>query len=232
MWSGPRNISTAMMRAWENRPDCVVVDEPFYACYLQATGLKHPMADEILRVQSSDWNEVAQQLRCDHSDADIYYQKQMTHHIVPETDLNWTADLQHCFLIRNPFEVVHSYREKMERISVEDIGLVRQWELYQEISEITRQQIPVIDAAQVLKDPATVLSRVCECFDIPFLPEMLTWPPGRRDSDGVWASHWYQVVQQSTGFAPYQAKSIDLAAEQQAVAEKSMPAYAKLLACK
>lgn len=231
MWSGPRNISTAMMRAWENRPDCTVVDEPFYAAYLQATGLKHPMAEEILRVQSSDWNEVAQQLCSDHISADIYYQKQMTHHIVPETNLDWTADLQHCFLIRNPFEVVCSYREKMERISVEDIGIVRQWELYQEISEITRQRIPVIDAEQVLKDPATVLSKVCECFDISFLPEMLNWLPGRRDSDGVWASHWYQVVEQSTGFAPYRAKSIDLTAEQHAVAEESMPAYAQLFAC-
>ena len=120
----------------------------------------------------------------------------------------------------------------MQRILVEDIGIVRQWELYQEISEVTRQRIPVIDAAQVLKDPATVLSSVCQCLDIPFLREMLNWPRGRRESDGVWAPHWYQVVEQSTGFAPYQAKSIDLTDEQQAVAEASMTAYAQLLACK
>lgn len=228
MWSGPRNISTAMMRAWENRSDCVVVDEPFYACYLKATGLKHPMYEEIFQDQSSDWNEVAQQLCFDHVGTDVYYQKQMTHHIVPGTNLDWTANISHCFLIRDPFEAVSSYREKMDRITVDDVGIVRQWELYQEISDITGQDIPVIDSKQVLQNPEQILSSVCQRFDIPFTEEMLSWPPGRRDSDGVWAPHWYQVVEKSTGFAPYRKKEINLTDEQYAIAEASMPAYEQM----
>lgn len=229
MWSGPRNISTAMMRAWENRPDCLVVDEPFYACYLKETGLKHPMHEEILRVQSSDWSVVAKQLTTDHDNVAIYYQKQMTHHMLPTADLQWCANLQHCFLIRNPFDVVNSYREKMQRILIEDIGIIRQWELYQSISEVTGQNIPVIDAAQVLKNPGNVLKKLCERLSIPFAKQMLQWPAGSRESDGVWAPHWYQVVEKSTEFAPYQAKNISLTAEQAAVAEASMSAYENML---
>ncbi len=230
MWSGPRNISTAMMRAWENRPDCVVVDEPFYACYLKASGLRHPMTDEIFAAQSADWAQVAEQLCSEHGDAGIYYQKQMTHHYLPGVDLDWTRKLKHCFLIRDPYEVVNSYREKMQRILVEDIGIVRQWELYQEISAITGQAIPVIDARQVLQDPAGVLERLCQYFDIPFLGQMLQWPAGRRASDGVWAAHWYQVVEKSTGFAPYRNRVVELTEEQAAVAEASMAAYREMVA--
>ena len=230
MWSGPRNISTAMMRAWENRPDCVVVDEPFYACYLHATGLQHPMTEEIMQVQSSDWAQVADELCCDEVNADIYYQKQMTHHILPGTDLRWTSRQSHCFLIRDPYEVVNSYREKMDSVGVDEIGIQRQWELYQEISEITGQRIPVIDARLVLENPRQVLSAVCEHFNIPFSENMLQWPAGRRESDGVWAPHWYQVVEQSTEFAPYRPKQLNLTESQRAVAEASMPAYTELRA--
>ncbi|NKB35342.1 MAG: hypothetical protein GKR91_19765 [Pseudomonadales bacterium] len=229
MWSGPRNISTAMMRAWENRTDCVVVDEPFYACYLGSTGLEHPMRDEIMQVQSSAWEEVANQLSHGQEGVDIYYQKQMTHHMLKNIDLNWTKNLKHCFLIRDPFEVVNSYCEKMETISVEDIGIVRQWQLYQDISAITEQKIPVIDSAQVLKHPEKVLKAVCAQFSIPFSTRMLQWPPGRRESDGVWASHWYQVVERSTNFAPYKERIIKLTNEQQEVAEKSVEAYENML---
>jgi len=228
MWSGPRNISTAMMRAWENRPNCVVVDEPFYACYLKETGLKHPMHEAILQEQSSNWSEVAEQLSTEHADVDIYYQKQMTHHMLPSADLQWCVNLQHCFLIRDPFEVVNSYREKMQRILIEDIGIVRQWELYQSISEVTGQEVPVVDAAQVLKNPKDTLTAICDFIGIPFLPQMLNWPKGKRVSDGVWAPHWYQKVEQSNEFAPFEPKVIELTKEQEAVAEASMDAYSNL----
>lgn len=228
MWSGPRNISTAMMRAWENREDCEVVDEPFYSCYLKETGLKHPMWEEILAAQSSNWEKVAEQLCDSGSVAPIYYQKQMTHHILRGVSLKWTKKLSHCFLIRDPYEVVSSYREKMDTINEDDIGIIRQWELYQEISELTQQRIPVIDATQVLKSPESTLRAVCNHFNLDFSVKMLQWPAGKRSSDGVWAPHWYQVVEQSSDFAPYKSKQLNLTQEQSDIANASVDAYSKM----
>lgn len=228
MWSGPRNISTAMMRAWENRDDCEVVDEPFYACYLRETGLRHPLWEEVLAAQSSNWEEVAEQLCTFNNACSIYYQKQMTHHILPGVNLDWTKRLNHCFLIRNPFEVVSSYREKMDSISADDIGIIRQWQLYQEISELSQQKIPVIEATQVLKNPEAILRRVCDFFGLEFSERMLSWPRGKRQSDGVWAPHWYQVVEKTSGFSPYKTKQIDLTQDQADVANASMEAYSKM----
>lgn len=231
MWSGPRNISTAMMRAWENRADCVVVDEPFYACYLSAAaGIRHPMHDEVVASQPTSWREVAEHLTDSPCEADVFYQKQMTHHMLPGVDLDWTRKLTHCFLIRDPFEVVNSYRQKRESVTTDDIGIVRQWKLYAEIRRLTDQNIPVIDARQVLEDPRTVLERLCTVLGIPFTDTMLQWPAGRRSSDGVWAPHWYQAVERSTGFAPYQPRDLDLSPEDIAVAEASLASYEKLKA--
>lgn len=229
MWSGPRNISTAMMRAWENRPDCVVVDEPFYACYLAATGVEHPMREQVLASQSTDWSAVAQMLSTAPVDEAIFYQKHMTHHMLAETDLGWTRGLLHCFLIRDPLEVVNSYVRKRHQVSADDIGIIRQEQLYRAISEITRQDIPVIDAKAVLQDPETVLRALCDRLGMPFDAGMLHWPPGRRQSDGVWAAHWYESVEASTGFESYRARAISLTDEQRRVAEQSRSAYESLL---
>ena len=164
MWSGPRNISTAMMRAWENRQDCIVVDEPFYACYLNETGVTHPMRDEVIKSQSTDWDVVADELSTGDCAAEIFYQKHMTHHMLHRVDLNWTRYLQHCFLVRDPYEVVNSYSQKRDTVTADDIGIIRQLELYERISQITGQHIPVIDAKQVLSDPGAILSGVCSLF--------------------------------------------------------------------
>ena len=196
---------------------------------MSVTGLKHPMWREILTEQSADWKVVARQLCSDHADMPVFYQMHMTHHMLAGIDLSWTKNLKHCFLVRDPFEVVNSYRDKMETITTEDIGIVRQWELYQDISSITQLQIPVIDAAQVLKNPEYMLQELCNHFEIDFESTMLQWPAGRRDSDGVWAPHWYQVVEQSTGFAPYRKREFELTDEQKEVAEASMNAYRKML---
>ena len=196
---------------------------------MSVTGLKHPMWREILTEQSADWKVVARQLCSDHADMPVFYQKHMTHHMLAGIDLSWTKNLKHCFLVRDPFEVVNTYRDKMETITTEDIGIVRQWELYQDISSITQLQIPVIDAAQVLKNPEYMLQELCNHFEIDFESTMLQWPAGRRDSDGVWAPHWYQVVEQSTGFAPYRKREFELTDEQKEVAEASMNAYRKML---
>lgn len=228
MWSGPRNISTAMMRAWENRPDTRVVDEPFYACYLQHSGQVHPCQDEILAAQSSDWATVANDLTVSDPDHAIFYQKHMTHHMLEDVDLGWTRGLRHCFLIRHPERVIQSYLNKRDQITQDDIGILRQRVLFDQISEITGQQIPIIDTRDVLKNPEGILRRLCAALDLPFSETMLSWPAGRRDSDGVWAPHWYHAVEASTGFMPWQPRDIHLSTAHQALADACLDAYQHL----
>lgn len=230
MWSGPRNISTAMMRAFENRDDTVVVDEPFYACYLHATGIRHPMNEEIIASQSTDWATVAATLSADRDDAAIIYQKQMTHHMLPGIDLEWTRSLRNCFLIRDPEYVVNSYVRKRASVTQDDIGIKRQFELFMVLSELTGQDLPVIDSKQFLLDPEAGLRRLCQHLGIPFSDKMLHWPRGRRASDGVWAAHWYQAVENSTGFQAFSAPAVDLDSEQRAVVEEANHYYEMLLA--
>lgn len=225
MWSGPRNISTAMMRSWENRADTSVVDEPFYACYLAATQSPHPFFDDILASQSQDYATVASQLTELACDSDFYYQKHMTHHMPEQINLDWTVNLQHCFLIRDPAQVVNSYTNSRGVCSATDIGIIRQAKLYQQIAEITGQNIPVLDSNDVLNDPDSMLRKLCEALSLPFDKAMLKWPQGRRESDGVWASHWYHSVERSTGFAKYEQKPFSLSAAQRSVVEEVMPSY-------
>lgn len=201
MWSGPRNISTAMMRSFENRPDCAVVDEPFYAAYLAATGLDHPMREQVLASQPTDWRTVAEALATDEP-APIFYQKHMTHHMLPAFGLDWMAGCRNAFLIRDPAAVLASYVRKRAEVTLEDIGVVRQRELFDREADRLGHPPPVIEGADVLADPKMALSTLCRALSIPFSEAMLSWPAGRRDSDGVWAPAWYEAVERSTRFAP------------------------------
>ncbi|MDT0593315.1 hypothetical protein [Glaciecola petra] len=234
MWSGPRNISTAMMRSWENRSDCEVVDEPFYAFYLAQTQSPHPMFEEVLASQPQSYDEVIKGLHADPIPKDksicIQYEKHMTHHMIVGCDMTWTRELSHCFLIRHPAQVVNSYTNSRGVCSVDDIGIKRQFELYQEISSLSQQDIPVIDANDVLKAPKNLLQHLCEILGINFQIAMLEWSKGARKSDGVWASHWYHSVENSTGFAQYKNKHLHLNAQQQAVVDESMPYFEALQA--
>jgi hypothetical protein len=201
MWSGPRNISTAMMRSFENRPDCAVVDEPFYAAYLAETGLDHPMRDEVLAAQPQDWRIVAEALVTE-APAPVFYQKHMTHHMLPGFGLEWTAACRNAFLIRDPEAVLASYVEKRAEVTLDDIGALRQRELFEREAERLGVAPPVVEGADVLADPPGMLGRLCAALAIPFREEMVSWPAGRRASDGVWAPAWYEAVERSTGFAP------------------------------
>jgi hypothetical protein len=202
MWSGPRNISTAMMRAFENRADTHVTDEPFYAAYLAATGLVHPMRDAILASQPTDPAQVTAALLGDIPDGrTIFYQKHMTHHMLPAFGLDWMAHCTHVFLIRAPERVVASYARKRENPTLADLGFVRQAELFAREADRRGSPPPVIDGDDVLADPGAFLGKLCAALDIPFSANMLSWPPGRRATDGVWAPHWYHAVEASTGFA-------------------------------
>jgi hypothetical protein len=225
MWSGPRNISTAMMRSFENRPDTCVVDEPFYSYYLSKSGVQHPGTDEVLASQSTDWEEVARQVSKGAVADSIYYQKHMTHHMLKEVDLAWTRDLIHCFLIRDPLYVVNSYVKQRPEVNADDIGTLRQLELFDQITAMTGQDIPIVDSKEILLNPRSALQCLCDRLGIPFTVEMLNWPAGPRKSDGVWAKYWYQAVEASTGFEKYQEKVVDISDQQRLIAEASRAAY-------
>ncbi len=206
MWSGPRNISTAMMRAFENRADTAVVDEPFYAAYLLQTGADHPMRDEVLASQPTDWRAVASELSGPTpSGAAVWYQKHMTHHMLPDFGLDWTAGCRNVFLIRAPEAVLASYTAKRERVTLADIGVERQRELFERECDRLGAAPPVIDSADVLANPRATLSTLCAAIGIDFSDRMLRWPAGKRDSDGVWAPVWYEAVERSTEFGPPRA---------------------------
>lgn len=205
MWSGPRNISTAMMRAWENRPDTVVVDEPFYAYYLARTGIDHPGAAEIIAHYDTYWRSIAAALTGDiPGGRAIYYQKHMTHHMLDEIDLDWLLPLTNCFLIREPAQVIISLAKVLPNPSLEQTGFPRQVELFEFVRRETGITPPVIDARDVLTDPRGALTVLCDRIGVPFTDAMLHWQPGSRPTDGIWAKYWYAGVEQSTGFAPYQ----------------------------
>lgn len=227
MWSGPRNISTAMMRSWENRTDCSVVDEPFYAYYLNETNSPHPMFDKVLDSQSKTYSNVATTLNSGQCDTPIQYQKHMTHHMLVD-DFDWASSLKHCFLIREPAQVINSYTNSRGTCSAEDIGINRQWEIYQKLTALTGQNIPVIESNDVLKNPEYMLSKLCQRLEVPFQQNMLQWPKGKRNSDGIWADHWYHSVINSTGFSPWQRREISLTSEQDAVLMQVTDAYEAL----
>lgn len=203
MWSGPRNISTAMMRSFGSRSDTRVVDEPFYAAYLAATGADHPMREEVLASQPTDWLDVVLRLATVPPDAPpIFYQKHMTHHMLEEFGLHWTAGCRNAFLIRDPERVLASYVTKRADVTLEDIGVKRQAEIFQFIAMNQGLPPPVVEGADILANPEGLLRSLCAALDIPFTMEMLSWQPGRRPTDGVWAPAWYEAVERSSGFGP------------------------------
>jgi hypothetical protein len=201
MWSGPRNISTAMMRAWGNRPDSFVCDEPFYASYLKATGRDHPGAAEVIACGETDSRKVIAQLTGPIPDRKrIFYQKQMTHHFLPEMDRGWLGAVTNCFLIRDPAEVIVSYIKKNNDPTLEDIGFVQQAEIFDWVRADIGGIPPVVDARDVLENPEKILRLLCEANGVEFIDAMLSWPPGLRETDGIWAKHWYGEVASSTSF--------------------------------
>jgi hypothetical protein len=226
MWSGPRNISTAMMRAWENRRDCAVVDEPFYAHYLEATGIDHPGREEVIASQETDWRKVAERLLGPvPGNAPIFYQKHMAHHFLPGMEGEWLNGLTHAFLIRDPEEMVASYARSREQVAPADLGLHRQVEIRELVCAGPGPEPPVLDSRDVLENPDGVLRALCGVLSVPFDSAMLSWPAGPRDTDGVWAPYWYAAVEKSTGFLPYRPKALELNAEQQAVADACREPY-------
>lgn len=230
MWSGPRNLSTAMMYAFANRPDFAVVDEPFYAAYLASTGLAHPMRDQILAAQSSNPDEVIAQLTGPIPDGKPhFYQKHMTHHVADELPLDWIDGMVNVFLIRHPARVIASYGLKRENPTLDDIGFRQQAELFDRVGHRDGHPI-VIDSHDIRDDPESALRRLCEAVGLPFDPAMLSWPAGGHACDGVWAPHWYGAVWQSTGFAGAEGPLPQVPAHLEPVLDAAMPFYERLAA--
>lgn len=227
MWSGPRNISTAMMRAWENRGDCTVSDEPLYAHYLAETRSDHPGRDEVIAAGETDWRKVTRALVGEVPDGEaIWYQKHMTHHLLPHVGHDWIHALTNVFLIREPDEVVSSYLRTRDTVSAEDIGVPQQRRLFDEIADRNGAPPPVIEADEFLRSPETHLRTLCVTLGIPFTERMLSWPPGPRASDGVWAPHWYAAVWKSTAFeAPRDRAAVQLDGDAKRVSDACREDY-------
>jgi Sulfotransferase domain len=232
MWSGPRNVSTAFMRSWENRPDTIVVDEPFYAHYLAVTGLDHPGRDEILAHHERDWRRVVESLLAPlPPGVEVLYQKQMSHHLLPDMGREWLASMTHAFLIRDPAPMLASLEEKLGRFDLDATGLPQQVEIFDFVVRTTGRVPPVVDSADLLAAPEPMLRALCAALDIPFTPRMLSWPVGPRASDGIWARHWYERVERSTGFEPAAATEVpDLQGRLAELEGRCRPLYEKLRA--
>ncbi|HEX6421862.1 MAG TPA: hypothetical protein VFZ79_00170 [Acidimicrobiales bacterium] len=228
VWSGPRNISTALMRSWENRHDTVVVDEPLYAHYLAVTGLDHPGRDEVIAAGETDWRRVVTALLGPvPGGTRVFYQKHMAHHLLPGIDRDWVAELTNVMLIRDPREVVASYVRSRADVTAGDLGLVQQVELYDELVAAGTPP-PVIDARDFLVRPEPYLRAMCRHAGVGFSTRMLAWPPGPRDSDGVWGRYWYEAVWASTGFARHRPRHTQPQGPAAAVAEACLPLYERL----
>lgn len=234
MWSGPRNISTALMRSWENRPDTVVCDEPLYAHYLEYSGVDHPGADEVVARSVTSWRKAVAFLtgpfpeREDGVEPTIFYQKHMAHHLVPVIGSDWLEGFAHALLIRDPREMLLSLAKITPEIRIEETGLPQQVQLFEAIERETGLAPPVIDARDVLENPRGMLQKLCEAFDVPFLEEMLSWPPGPRSTDGIWAKYWYADVEQSTGFAAWTPREGELSPALEEILEQCREPYERL----
>jgi Sulfotransferase domain len=230
MWSGPRNISTAMMRAWESRPDCAVVDEPLYAAYLHETGLEHPMRDAVLASQPRDWRQAVEAITEAPCVAAIQYQKHMVHHLLPSMDFDWLGELRHAFLIREPARVVASYAARRGSPTMDDLGFAQQAALYDRLASLG-QAPPVLLAADVIAAPRRALVALCDALELPFDEAMLGWRAGPRDSDGIWGAHWYDAVYRSTRWqAPSEAAPVVLEGALDELARACQPYFEHLLA--
>ena len=232
MWSGPRNISTAMMRSFGQRTDTAVVDEPFYAAYLAASGELHPMREEVLASQPQDWRAVVKALLGPiPGGCALYYQKHMTQHMLPGFGREWMSEVRNAFLIRDPQAVLASYVRARGVARLADIGIVQQREMFDREADRLGSAPPVVEGNDMLARPGHMLQRLCAALGIPYTDAMLEWPAGERPTDGIWAPAWYDAVERSTGFAaPPPPELKRLPDELQRVADAAMPHYQVLAA--
>ena len=224
-WSGPRNISTALMRSWSSRDDTFVIDEPFYAYYLNKTKLKHPMSNEIINHYSCNYDKIVENLLGKIPDGKkIYYQKHMAHHLVDESKIEWIKKCENCILIRHPKEVIYSYTAKNSLSYIEELGYPQQYAIIQLLKKANKSFI-VIESSELLENPKKVLINWCKKIDIKFNISMLNWEKGNHDNDGIWWKHWYDNVIKSTGFQKNSKKDITIENKYDSIYNESMKYY-------
>ncbi len=229
MWSGPRNISTAMLRSWGNRPDTFVCDEPLYAHYLAKTGLDHPGRQEVIAHHEGDWRKVVAWLAGPVPQGKrVFYQKHMAHHLLDSIERDWLGELTHCLLIRDPREMLTSLIKHLPTPTIEDTGLPQQVEIAELLRARGGAVPPIVDSRDVLEDPRGVLGKLCDALGVEFMDDMLAWPAGTRETDGIWAKHWYAAVEQSTGFSPYRPKEEAVPDEFAGLLDKCVECYEPL----
>jgi len=233
MWSGPRNLSTAMMYAFGARHDCAVWDEPYYAAYLEATGLVHPMTEEILEQWEQDPESVSQ--RClgqIPNGKNVFYQKHMTQHMIPAFDRSWMKEVTNVFLIRDPARVIASYHVKRGKPTLDDIGFKQQAEIFEQVADHLGKAPAVVDSTDILTNPPVELRKLCFHIDLEFHPAMLSWSKGGHKDDGPWAPHWYQSVWESTGFGKAETSAAKVPEESKGLLEQAQPFYEMMSAYK
>ena len=228
MWSGPRNLSTALMRSWESRQDTIVHDEPFYASFLHRTGIDHPMRRETLAEGVVDPALVIADLLRDLPRGTIYYQKQMAHHLPPGLDLDWILQLRNCLLIRDPRQMLGSLLKETPAAGLEDTGLPQQHMLIDFLLDRLQEPPPIVDARDILEDPEGMMRAICSRLGVCYDPGQLSWKAGTRDPDGPWAAHWYGSVTASTGFAPYVRKDVHIPEDKQPLLQECIGLYEPL----
>lgn len=229
-WSSPRNISTALMYAFRQRPDTTVVDEPLYAHYLTngKTAARHPATPAILASQSCDGAEVVQEVLFAPYAKPVVFFKQMTHHLI-ELEESFLQHMDNILLIRDPRAIIASYAKVIPNPTIEDIGIEQQYHLFQKLNAMGTLRA-VVDARELLLDPPGVLRQLCGALGLPFAPQMLKWEKGPRPEDGAWAPYWYSRVHQSKGFEPFQKREYRLSAPLEQLAQKCLPYYHTLYA--
>ena len=222
MWSGPRNLSTAMMYAFGNRADCEAWDEPFYAAYLAQTGLDHPMRQAVLATQPPHFDAVVERLLARPAKP-VQYLKLMTHHMLDDMALDWATGFTNIHLIRHPARVIASYAVKRADITLDDIGFSQAARIHAALPG------PVIDSADIRANPEAALRALCDAINLPFDPAMLSWPQGPKPFDGAWAPHWYDAVHRSTGFADAEGPLPDVLPQHQDLLAAALPLYNAML---
>ena len=231
-WSGPRNISTALMRSWSSRKDTYVTDEPFYAYYLKETKINHPMHEEIINRYLSDYDEIVYHLTNDvPNKKNIWYQKHMAHHLIDLSNIDWIKKCQNCILLRHPKDVISSYTAKNKLSCVTELGYPQQFEIVKFLKE-SNQSFKIIHSEDLLKNPRKVLFDWCTSIDIKFNESMLNWEKGSHPNDGIWWKHWYNNVIETTGFQKSKKKDIIIENNYDSIYNDSMKYYNYLTSCK
>ncbi len=226
MWSGPRNISSALMRSFENRSDCFVSDEPFYSYFLAKTKLKHPLYQEIIQSGFTDYNQIIKYITGPiPSSKKIWYQKHMAHHILEGNNMKWVKHMKNCLLIRHPSDVILSYLQKNKLENIEQLGYLQLIQIYKILTEELNIHPIIIDAEDLLSKPEDMLNLLCKNLGIKFDKKMLSWSVGIRKTDGVWSKHWYKNVEASNGFNPFNKTDRKIPVKYRIINDKCMELY-------